>query len=296
MRFWPTGEKKRTEINAMREARMKVKPIYAIFPLMFLLLCNSGVPFGQERGVKVLILYSDRQRRELDSGKDPLKNYRTALERVAIIPVAASPETPANLDDVDGLLIPGGGDIDPSFFMKEPPKKKIRFDRSFDDFEFAVLKSAWERDMPILAICRGEQILNVFRHGTLYDDLPTEPGIVGGVEHRDEVNIKEKNHIIDIKHGTLLFDILGRPVKIVNSLHHHAVKDLGDGITVDAVAPDGIIEGVEAPGKTFCLGVQFHPERLIDRDPLFIKLFGRFHDEAGKYHRKKDAKGEMRIR
>jgi putative glutamine amidotransferase len=283
----PINDTKGTSKSVMGNERTTIVPVAVVFFATLLVLWSSTPSSSQKPALKVLILYSDRQHRELASGRDPLKNYSRALERAGLDPLAAAPESPAALEDVDGLLLPGGGDIDPSFFMKETPRKKIKFDRTFDDFEFAVLKSAWERDMPILAICRGEQILNVFCHGTLYADLPTEPGIVGGVEHRDEVNIRERNHVIEIRPSTLLYEILGRPVKIVNSLHHHAVKDLGDSLVVDAKSPDGIVEGIEAPGRAFCLGVQFHPERLVDRDSLFRKIFERFHDEVEKYHRKK---------
>ncbi|MDQ7824049.1 MAG: gamma-glutamyl-gamma-aminobutyrate hydrolase family protein [Candidatus Eremiobacteraeota bacterium] len=237
----------------------------------------------------VMLLYTPSQYKKLKAGDDPLKNYSRALTNASLRPLAASPESPVSPDEVQGLLIPGGGDVDPSFYHEPSSGRHTEADLDFDRYELQVLGEAWKRDMPVLAICRGEQLLNVYCRGTLVQDLPRERGVIGGVDHRDPRTKWEKHHTVAIKEGTLLRQILGSSVKIVNTAHHQAVKSLGEGLKVNAEAQDGVIEGIECPGRTFVLGVQFHPERLVDVDRLFRRIFERFHDEAQKY-------GEIRAR
>lgn len=259
----------------------------ALFLILFKMFVCGGV--SGESEIKAYILYSNSQIEKLKSGKDVLKNYTDALHMVGMKAVPLAPGDTYDFNGIDGLLIPGGGDFHPSFYNEEPKDLNYKYDMEFDRFEMEVLKSAWEKCIPIFGICKGEQFINVFLKGTLYQDLPSQIGIIKGINHRDIKSAEETNHIIEIKKNTILREILGCPVKIVNSSHHQAAKDIGKGLAVCAVSPDGVIEAVEACGERFCIGVQFHPERLIKKDVLFLKLFERFKKEAIIYRKKKSA-------
>jgi putative glutamine amidotransferase len=129
-------------------------------------------------------------------------------------------------------------------------------------FEFAVTQGAITRDIPLLGICGGQQLLNVVLGGTLIQHIPD--AIPGALAHEQPNPRDEAGHDVTVTPGTLLAAITGAVTMSVNSAHHQAVRDVGDGVIIDAVAPDGVIEGIELPGKRFCLGVQWHPEFSID--------------------------------
>jgi len=252
------------------------------------LLCASPSP-GAEARPKVLLPAAKADWKAAGNTGDPFGNYVIALEKAGCEPVIASSGDTVDIDSIDGVLLPGGADINSAFLNQKPFENPTWTDPAFDRFELEIIKKAWEKDMPILTVCRGAQILNVSRGGTLYGDLPSEKGIIGGVWHRDPGTKRETRHIITIAEGSLLYAILLRPVKIVNSHHHHAVREFGDGLVADAAAPDGVIEAFHAPDRTFCLGVQFHPERLINEDALFLNIFRRFCEEAGKYRKARES-------
>jgi putative glutamine amidotransferase len=143
-------------------------------------------------------------------------------------------------------------------------------------FELAITRGALAGDMPVLGICGGQQLLNVVLGGTLIQHIPDE--IRDALAHEQPNPRDESGHDISVTPGTLLYKITGTSTMSVNSAHHQAVRTIGKGIVVDAVAPDGVIEGIEAPGKRFCLGVQWHPEFSID--PGDSKIFDAFIDAA----------------
>ena len=128
-------------------------------------------------------------------------------------------------------------------------------------FETEVLRSALGRNMPVLGICGGQQLLNVVLGGTLIQHIPDE--VNGGIAH-EQPNIRtEAGHTVRVEKNTLLHRICGADELSVNSSHHQAVKTVGPGVIVDAIAPDGVIEGIEDPRYRYCLGVQWHPEYSI---------------------------------
>ena len=170
------------------------------------------------------------------------------------------------LRKIDILLLPGGVDVAPERYgeARSPQLGEVNMER--DAFEYCVLTEAVRLRKPILGICRGVQVLNVFLGGSLYQDLPSEyPDTT--VNHWDEP------HLINIKRNTRLFRLLGKETVEVNSFHHQAVKRLAPGLRVSACAPDGTIEAVECDSLPIA-GVQFHPEQLtIQGDTLFLNLF-----------------------
>ena len=151
----------------------------------------------------------------------------------------------------DGLLLPGGGDMDPAFYGQE----RIR----------AFLAA----DKPVLAICRGIQLMNVALGGDLYQDIkPFEH-----VPHNDHWG---KIHTVTVRRDTLLSRILGQDTVLVNSQHHQAVDKVAPGLVLSALSEDGIVEGIEKPDAKFCLGVQWHPEWLSAADPAMQGIFDAF--------------------
>jgi putative glutamine amidotransferase len=194
----------------------------------------------------------------------PKTDYCLALQQAGATPVVVTPERdPVDmaLSSCHGLLLTGGADVDPAYYGAEPhPAVTIVPGR--DDYELALARGAMARDLPTLAICRGIQLLNVAAGGTLVQDLPSQRP--SSVRH----SIKEPQtaiaHAIRVVPETRLGAILrpdGNWAAIeVNSRHHQAVDRLAPGFLVSAVAPDGVVEGIERPESTFCVGVQWHPE------------------------------------
>ncbi len=203
-------------------------------------------------------------------------DYVRSVEQAGAIPVVVAPCAPADavrlLDRLDGLLLSGGVDLDPALFDEAPHPKLRRVDRERDDLELALVREAVRRDLPILAICRGIQVLNVAIGGTLIQDIPSD--IAGGERHDCPEPRSRRVHRIEIEPGTRLHDILGEVTISVNSFHHQAVSRVGDGLAVSArCEADGVVEGLEMPGRRFVVGVQWHPETFWDHSDSFQSLF-----------------------
>lgn len=183
--------------------------------------------------------------------------------------------------DLHGLLLPGGGDIDPDNYGEDRYHKTKNVNRAKDNFEISLFRKAIEKDIPVLGICRGIQIMNVAMGGSLYqdiEDLYPRPACKHDGKPADDW------HEIEIEPNSLLMEIVGVSVdnvnsahnqaidKIsedsVNSAHHQAIKKISDGLVVTARSEDGIIEAMEYPAMRFAIGVQYHPERMwIDKTP-----------------------------
>jgi putative glutamine amidotransferase len=192
----------------------------------------------------------------------PKADYITSLEkagaRVKVLEPGRDP-LPAALEECDGLLLTGGVDVDPAEYG-EAPHPTVELDPARDDYELALARLAIEKDMPLLAICRGSQVLNVAAGGSLIQDLPSQhPGAIGHAvtESKDAIA-----HDVAIAPGTCLSVLLGSPTIAVNSRHHQSVKDAAPGFVVSATSPDGVVEAIERPDATFCVGVQWHPENF----------------------------------
>jgi putative glutamine amidotransferase len=204
------------------------------------------------------------------------KNYFAALAEAGALPIALPHHAElaeAYLDRIDGLLITGGAfDVDPSLYGDGSTHPTVTLKAGRTDFELAVTRGALARDMPVLGICGGEQLLAVALGGTLVQHIPDS--IQTEIEHEQPNPRNEPGHEVAIAEGTLLARIIGKPRMAVNSAHHQAVATPGAGARVNAVAPDGVVEGLEHPGHRFALGVQWHPEYAVDpADPLIFAAF-----------------------
>jgi putative glutamine amidotransferase len=194
-------------------------------------------------------------------------NYAGAVAKTGGLPVAL-PHEPAAVDDyldtIAGLVVTGGAfDVDPALFGAGVRHATVSTKDKRTEFELAIVKGALDRDLPILGICGGEQLMNVALGGTLIQHIPDE--IPGALAHEQPNPRDEPGHTIDIVPGTLLAKITGAQHLAVNSAHHQAVKSIGPGVVINARASDGVIEGIEAPRYRFCLGVEWHPEFFITK-------------------------------
>lgn len=208
--------------------------------------------------------------------------YTRSVERAGAVPVLLPP-LPASdaaplLERLDGLLLSGGVDVDPELYGEAPGPELRRVDRRRDEFELPLTRKALERDLPILAICRGHQVLNVATGGTLHQHIPS---VVAGGERHDRAEPRwQRVPAVDVRAGTRLSSLLGEGMVSVNSIHHQAVARVGTSMVVSARCPeDDVVEGIEMPGPRFVLGVQWHPESFWQTGDSFQCLFDA-HAEA----------------
>lgn len=221
--------------------------------------------------------------RPTKKGNQRLQAYIEALESVALRPLSVrllgeGEDLDAVARQLDGLLLPGGGDVHPRHYGEDLHEMTVPVPANQDDTELRLARWALEHDLPILAICRGIQVLNVAAGGTLYQHLPAQrPGEIehhrpGGWAKKDELA-----HPVTLEPGSRLAALLGASEALVNTRHHQAVKDLGEGLR--AVAwynrgqRDEVIEGIEMPARRFVVGVQWHPENLLQVAPAMRGLF-----------------------
>ena len=185
----------------------------------------------------------------------------------------------AFLDRIDALMLTGGGDIDPPVYGGEGGSAQL-VDRRRDDFELRLIRGALQRNMPILGICRGIQILNVAQGGTLVDFRADEKRFA---THGIDLSSMDA-HAVDIRAGTRLAQLLGVGPRRANSFHGQAVDRVGEGLRVAAVAPDGIIEAIELPGYDFVIATQWHPEM----PPHQMVVFEAFMKAAEAYGKRRN--------
>jgi putative glutamine amidotransferase len=209
-------------------------------------------------------------------------DYVASVKRAGGEPVVLDPtDDPArSLDRIDALLLSGGLDVDPALYG-ETPHRATQVDPQRDRFEIPLSREAVARDMPVFAICRGVQVLNVAAGGTLVQDIPSE--VTSALSHSIDVPKDHVAHEVQVTPGTRLAASLGRSTPLetcaVNSRHHQAVGRVAPSFVVSAMSPDGVVEAIERPGATFCVGVQWHPENFW-RTGEFGGLFSAFVDAA----------------
>ena len=193
---------------------------------------------------------------------------------------------PDDLSEIDGLLMPGGGDIDPCrynelrYHVKGISKIK-GVSKSRDALEIQLCQMALVADIPIFGICRGIQVMNVATGGSLHQDIHTQ--LTNCLLHKDEKIRTDIQHPIQLQPSSLLNQLTDESTTKVNSAHHQAVKVIGEGFVVTAQSEDGIIEAIENPSKQFVIGVQYHPERMLKEPELRAhgqKLFEAFINAA----------------
>ncbi|WP_316978402.1 gamma-glutamyl-gamma-aminobutyrate hydrolase family protein [Shumkonia mesophila] len=213
------------------------------------------------------------------------ENYCGAVARAGGVPLLLPHETELAdryLAAIDGLIITGGNfDVDPALFGAGDRHPTVHTKDRRTAFELAMTRGALTQDLPILGICGGQQLLHVALGGTLIQHIPDT--IKGALAHEQANPRNEPGHTVAIKAGSRLRQIVGADSLAVNSAHHQAAADEPAGIVVNAVAPDGVIEGIEAPGRRFCFGVQWHPEFAISEgDVKLIAAFVAAASEGGK--------------
>src|ERR1700676_3016275 len=204
------------------------------------------------------------------------ENYCAAVVRAGGLPILLPHEpdqVAAYLGLLDGIVVTGGAfDADPALFGATTRHEKVTTKDSRTAFELAITRGALAADKPVLGICGGQQLLNVALGGTLVQHIPDE--IEGALAHEQPNPRTEPGHTVVVVKGSLLHRITGMDELPVNSAHHQAVKDLAPGLVVDAVAPDGVVEGIEDPRRRFLIGVQWHPEYAISEGDT--RLFAAF--------------------
>jgi putative glutamine amidotransferase len=222
--------------------------------------------------IGITIGYDDRRAAMYELRQE----YVGSVAETGALPFILAPgkaeDAAAFLDRLDGLLLAGGSDVDPELYGRPRHPKLGRVIRERDDFELALCREALKRDLPILAICRGQQVLNVATGGTLLQDLPSDLGSM--VDHDPRRQRWQVAHEVRVMPGTHLREILGREKVSVNSFHHQAVDEPGTGVAVSARSEkDDVVEGIEMPDRQFVVGVQWHPESFWGRGESFRPLF-----------------------
>jgi gamma-glutamyl-gamma-aminobutyrate hydrolase PuuD len=184
--------------------------------------------------------------------------------------VTFGPDVGGSFDEVAGLVLTGGTDVDPALYGAAPAPETETPDRERDDFEAELLRKAMARDMPLLAICRGLQLFNVVRGGTLIQHLPDT------ARHKQKTGAAPVHDVV--VEGEMA-EVFGASRVAVNSRHHQAIEWMGEGMVVTARDPeDGVIEGFVVPGARFAMGVQWHPEDMVD-DERQRRLFKAFSSQ-----------------
>lgn len=218
------------------------------------------------------------------SGEDRTQSYVDTLEYHGAEVIDLKPGVDFEAERPTGVLLTGGGDLNESNYdhpISEEERATLgKIEPERETYELQILRWASDRDLPVLGICRGFQMMNIFAGGTLIPDIPTwqkirriEPRL----EHRQKGDPHLATHDIALREGSQLAKILNGVDRIgVNTSHHQALSAVGSGLLVSARALDGLVEGFEHPEKFFWLGVQFHPERLWKGYPIFSNLFRSF--------------------
>lgn len=208
--------------------------------------------------------------------------YTESLRRAGAVPVLIPPQ-PENAEDIvsglDGLVLAGGEDCDPSIYGEERHPSVEPMDVRRQENDLTLARVARERGIPTLGICLGAQVMNIAAGGTLIQDIESQHETE--IEHASDPAARVR-HDVHIEQGTRLAAIVGEREVNVNSSHHQAIRRVGDGLRVTAHAPDGIVEGVEDPRHPFYVGVQWHPEDMPGEESAKA-IFGAFLEAARRY-------------
>ena len=211
-------------------------------------------------------------------------NYVKAVVRAGgvpvILPIGIEQDVKQLSTMLDGLVLTGGGDIDPMLFGEEPHKHLVDVSPSRDSIEMAIVQEMLKVNKPIVGICRGLQIINIALGGNMYQDIYSQRD-VPLLQHAQKAHRSHQSHFVQVKEGSLLESIAKSEQIKVNSYHHQAVKDVPLPLIISGVASDGIIEAIESIEHAFVLGVQWHPEALADNEEtVSLQLFEKFLEKC----------------
>ncbi len=214
-----------------------------------------------DTGHPIDYVFDDYSRAVLLSGGAPVL-IPAAQDRKSIVTV---------LDRLDGVILSGGPDVHPRFYGEEPLARLGDLDEELDLMELDLTRAVLERDMPLFAVCRGIQVLNVALGGTLFQDISAQ--VEGAINHVQPAPKSVTTHKVTLEPESMLSGILGRRTIMVNGRHHQAIKDAAPDLSITARARDQVVEAVEWPGRRFVLGVQWHPEGTWRNDTPSKRLF-----------------------
>lgn len=214
-------------------------------------------------------------------------NWISKDTRVKVVKLGHEDQNFESIAQCDGVVLCGGEDVHPRYYHQKEYVGQYHLDDIDplrDEFEMEILSYTQQNHLPLLGICRGLQITNVFFGGKLIPDIPS----FGKPDHTKYKEGKDRYHTINVKKGSLLNSIAGVEVGEINSAHHQSVDTVGEGLVVNALSPDGIVEGLERTlkeGQSYLLLVQWHPERMIDQESVFSKnIRENFLDNVRKSH------------
>lgn len=241
---------------------------------------------GREEAGRLPLLYASAMRRaggapEVYMPFDHLRPEDTIPDDLPVH-MGVDPDDPRALEGAAGLILPGGGDIDPAHYGADRHPRTRHVSPLRDRYELTLLGAAMERDMPIFCICRGFQLLNVYLEGTLDQHLPDHPETL---EHDRDMPRADPAHSIHLKEGSMLAEIFGVLELPVNSHHHQGLGIVADGLEEVAWAGDGVLEAAVAAQAGWVLGVQWHPEVMAPVDHRQMQLFEAFATACRSYAR-----------
>lgn len=264
---------------------------FFVFVVCLNLVVCGGISAEEPR---IGLVYNHDQYADLKQGKDDQFRYRDGIESNGGKAVILSPdENPAltalKVKHLDGLLLPGGDDINPGRYGETPHPKLETVDDPLDEFEFYLMAAARKNGIPMFGICRGEQLLNVFFGGSMFQDIPSQVVATTTTVHRKKVDGRAQPcfHELLLAPQSRFAPLFGTAWIRVNSYHHQGAKTIGQGLRVTGTAPDGVVEIIEGTGPAFVVGVQFHPERMLKEEPSMNVFFAEFLKAAERFQASK---------
>ncbi len=232
--------------------------------------------------VTVRSLPQGASREQVESAARSARFYADAVRRGGGEPVFVTTSDPPPARYL-GLLLGGGPDLHPRHFgqeIEESVRHTLTIDEERDELELRLAREALASGVPILAICRGVQLLNAAAGGSLWQDLSLAGADPAAHNQDGRLDYWEAAHDVSVRSGSLLAALLGEGKVGVNSFHHQAVRDTAPGLEVSAVATDGTVEAIEGRPGSFVIGVQWHPERMVEHHPEQLRLFSRLASAA----------------
>ncbi|MBF0408211.1 MAG: gamma-glutamyl-gamma-aminobutyrate hydrolase family protein [Candidatus Riflebacteria bacterium] len=268
-----------------------MKRFFSRFLFVVAVICTVlQIGILEASDLKIGLVFTEKQYNALKSGKPgDIMLYKKGIEAfggkmVILSSSENSVLTEMKIRCLDGLLIPGGKDVNPARYREDPDPKLETINDELDEFEYRLISHAIKNNLPILGICRGEQILNVFFGGSLIQDIPTHCPYVKPDSHRKKVNGKTvfAAHRVIVEPASRFYNEFKGADLVVPTYHHQCVKQIGKNFIVTGRSPDGIVEMIEGTSDQYIVGVQFHPEDAFEYDSRFGIFFKSLIDAVQK--------------